>query len=188
MDNQTSPDKPALQPAQSAKVMEIDPIRLENFQQRLKEEQSLFRGIVAGAGAAVIGAIIWAIVTVVTDYQIGWMAVGIGFLVGYAVRQFGKGVDKTFGYMGAGLSLLGIIAGNILTAAIVISQQEAVSLFRVLFVMVLSPSAIFEILGLMFSPIDLLFYGIALYEGYKFSLRRITQAEMAGLLREKPQL
>jgi hypothetical protein len=29
-----------------------------------------------------------------------------------------------------------------------------------------------------FSPMDVLFYGIAIYEGYRFSFRQITQADL----------
>jgi len=29
-----------------------------------------------------------------------------------------------------------------------------------------------------FNPMDVLFYGIAIYEGYKFSFRQLTQADL----------
>jgi hypothetical protein len=32
-----------------------------------------------------------------------------------------------------------------------------------------------------FQPMDLLFYAIAVYEGYRFSLKRISTAELAAL-------
>jgi len=41
---------------------------------------------------------------------------------------------------------------------------------------------------LKFSLLDLLFYGLAIVEGYKFSFRKITQIEMEGLLRERPNI
>jgi len=34
-----------------------------------------------------------------------------------------------------------------------------------------------------FSPIDLLFYGIAIYEGYKLAVRQVTDEEMASVQR-----
>ena len=43
-------------------------------------------GVVAGLGAAIVGAAIWAAITAATDYQIGFMAIGVGFLAGFAVR------------------------------------------------------------------------------------------------------
>jgi len=97
-------------------------------------------------------------------------------------------VDKIHGVIAAGLALLGCLAGNLLTGAILISQQEQVSLGDVLLILALSPAAVVEIMTAMFSPIDLLFYSLAAYEGYRFSFRRITQAEKEGLYRVRPRL
>src|SRR5438270_13589107 len=80
--------------------------------QELRSEQNLPIGLLAGIFAALIGAIAWAIVTVTTEYQIGYMAIAVGFIVGYAVR-LGKGLDKIFGISGAILALFGCILGNI---------------------------------------------------------------------------
>ena len=56
-------------------------------------------GALAGLVAAITGAIVWAILTVTTECQIGWMALGVGALVGFALR-IGNG-GKLFGIMGA---------------------------------------------------------------------------------------
>lgn len=161
----------------------IDPVKLQSLMQEMKDQQNLALGLVGGIAAAVVAAVIWAVITVLTDYQIGWMAIGVGLLVGYAVRLFGKGIDKVFGFMGAILSLLGCLAGNVLTVMIVIARQEAVSFLEVALFFVTSPGAMIEALAITFSPIDLLFYGLAIYEGYKFAFRRITQAELAALMK-----
>ena len=188
MDTKASDDNPSPQAPPTETILEIDPAKVQAFQQQLKDEQNLLRGTVAGAIAASIGTTIWAIITVLTDYQVGLMALGVGFLVGYAARFFGKGVDKIHGVIAAGLALLGCLAGNLLTGAILISQQEQVSLGDVLLILALSPAAVVEIMTAMFSPIDLLFYSLAAYEGYRFSFRRITQAEKEGLYRVRPRL
>lgn len=65
-------------------------------------QQNLPLAIVGGMVAAIAGGIAWAVVTVASGYQIGWMAIGIGFLVGMAVRTLGKGMTKTFGIAGGG--------------------------------------------------------------------------------------
>ncbi len=160
---------------------QIDPMRLEAFNRKLREDQSMPLGFLGGAFAALGAALLWAVITVVTDYQIGWMAVGVGFLVGYAIRSFGQGVDKVFGFMGAGLSLLGCLAGNFLTIVIVIAQEEAAPFLDVLAFFALTPAAVVEAIALTFSPIDLLFYAIAVYEGYRFAFRRITKEELQSL-------
>jgi hypothetical protein len=142
---------------------------------QLRNEQNLSMGIVAGAVAALVGAGIWAAITAGTGFQIGWMAVGIGFLVGLTIRAVGKGIDKSFGIAGAVLSLLGCLAGNLFAVSAVLASAEEVSFLDV--VSSLNPSAALELMTLTFSPIDLLFYGIAIYEGYRLSIRQLTDEE-----------
>lgn len=147
-----------------------------------RENQNLVLGLSAGAIAAVIGAVIWALITVATNYQIGWMAVGVGFLVGYAIRFFGKGVDQIFGISGAVIALLGCVAGNFLTVIIVVAQQEHMEVTAVL--SRLTPGIIADLLKETFQPMDLLFYGIAVYEAYKFSFAPAEEAPVAANLAE----
>lgn len=158
-------------------LSDVDRMQLQRLIQEIRDDQNLVFGIVGGVGAAAIGATVWAIVTVLTNYQIGWMAVGVGFLVGFAVRQFGKGIDTSFGVVGAVLSLLGCLTGNLLSVCIVVARQEAMAISDVLFRLNLEITM--ELMKITFSPIDLLFYGIAVYEGYRFSLRPITEEDMA---------
>jgi hypothetical protein len=124
--------------------------------------------LAAGIVAAVVGAAIWAGVTVATEYQIGWMAVGVGFLVGIAVRQFGKGSTPVYGVIGAALAFLGCVLGNVLTLVAFFGIGEEISFFTALgaidFTQV--PTILIE----TGSPIDLLFYGIAISVGYKTSM------------------
>ena len=124
-------------------------------------------GLAAGLAAAAVGAGAWALVTVVTNYQIGWMAIGIGFLVGWAVRQAGKGTTPAFGVLGAGLALGGCLAGNFLAGCVIASHELGVPTTSI--VAGLTPDAIFAMMGGMFGPIDLLFYALAVYQGYRFS-------------------
>ncbi len=160
---------------------QIDPVKLQNLVQELKDKQNLPLGFTGGLVMAGVAAIIWAVVTALADFQIGWMAVGVGFVVGLAVRQFGQGIDKVFGFTGGALSLLGCLAGNLLTVAIVISRQEGAAIQDVMFLFLSSPALVLKAMQVTFSPIDLLFYAIAVYEGYKFSIRRITRADLAKL-------
>jgi hypothetical protein len=138
-------------------------------------EQNFGAAIIWGAIAAIVGAIIWAGITAVTKYQIGWMAVGIGVLVGFSVRKFGGGYDQIFGFIGAGFALFGCLLGNLLATLILAANEFDVSFFEVL--SVLDPGVIFEIMKETFHPMDLLFYGIAIFEGYKFSFKPSTETE-----------
>jgi len=157
-------------------------IETETLMASLRAEQSLGLAIVGGLAAAVVGAAMWAVVTLATGLQIGWMAVGVGFLVGGAVRLIGKGMAKPFGYLGATLSLLGCLLGNLLSLCAIVGQQEGMSLSLVL--LNLDPMAIPGAMVATFQPMDVLFYGIAVYEGYRFSLRRVTSADVARITTE----
>ena len=71
------------------------------FEQRLAAEQNLGLGVAAGMIAAGIGAAVWAAITFFTGYQIGWMAIGVGLLVGYTVSVYGKGLSNLYGIAAA---------------------------------------------------------------------------------------
>ncbi len=180
MDN--PPQQPsAVAPAAPLEPRPIDPARLERFLQDLKSEQNLAGAIFGGMLAAVVGGILWAAITVATDYQIGYMAVGVGLLVGYAVRLLGKGLDKVYGFVGAGFALAGCLLGNFLTIAVLVAREEVVSILDVLLYYATTPTVTVEAMIATFSGIDLLFYGIAVYEGYKFAFRRVSQAQLDNL-------
>jgi len=163
-------------------TVELEPGRVEYALGMLRDQQNLGIGILAGSVAAIVGAGLWALVTVMTGYQIGWMAVGVGVLVGLALRKLGKGIDKTFGIAGAGLALLGCVLGNLLAVCRFVAVQEAIPFLQVLGR--LTPGAAVELLKVTFSPMDILFYGLAVYEGYKLAFRQVTQAELQQILPE----
>ncbi len=135
-----------------------------------RDNQNLSLAMIGGVGAAVVGAVLWAVITAATDYQIGWMAIGVGFLVGYAMRMLGKGVDRIFGYAAAAIALAGCMAGNLLTVVIVVSRQDHIAIPTLL--SRLTPSIAVDIIKETFQPMDLLFYGLAVYEAYKISFTK----------------
>lgn len=149
----------------------IDQAEFKRRQQELRANQNMSLALLAGLGAAILGAGVWAMITALTGYQIGFMAVGVGFLVGSAVRRFGKGIDVSFGIVGAALALFGCLLGNLLAACIAVCRQEQIGFLYLL--LRLAPAAVADLMKIAFSPMDVLFYGIAIYEGFKFSLRRI---------------
>jgi hypothetical protein len=148
----------------------------------LRSQQSLVGALAGGLFSALIGAVIWAAITVVTEYQIGWMSVGIGFLVGMAVRKYGRGITELYGALGAALSLLGCLLGNLLSLGGFIAQKEGVGLLATELSILLHPGLWVPLFQATFNPMDVLFYGIAVYEGYRFSFRQITRADVAGLV------
>jgi hypothetical protein len=156
--------------------------RLAAFNEKLLREQNLFYGIAAGLLAALMGATLWMLVVLTLHVQAGLVALAIGAGVGYAVRSAGRGVTRTFGVVGAILTLLGCFGGE--TFAIVGSHAELQndSFFRLLFT--LNLAEVIDSIITSSSPITYLIYAIGAYEGYQFSIRRVTQQELqeAGLM------
>jgi hypothetical protein len=163
---------------------ELDPAMIEVAFQKFENEQSMVGGLLAGGAAALVGAGVWALVTVLTGYQIGFMAIGIGFLVGLAVQFAGKGINKIFGVMGAALALFGCLLGNYFTVVHFVGEAEGLGFFDTL--NRISPAAIPELMAITFSPMDLVFYGIAVYEGFKLSFRKITHEEIQAAITGVP--
>jgi hypothetical protein len=143
--------------------------------ERLRAEQSLLVALFAGIAGALIGAFVWAAVTVMTEYQIGYMAIAVGFIVGYAVR-LGNGIDKVFGVLGAVLSLFGCVLGNMFSLIGFVGKQEHLSLAAT--IARLDYNKIPGLFTATFSVMDLVFYGIAVYEGYRFSFRKIRAEDL----------
>jgi predicted Zn finger-like uncharacterized protein len=135
---------------------------------------SLGRAVAGGAAAAFIGSIVWAFITVMTTYQIGWMAVGVGALVGFAVKFFGRGEDKSFGIVGGGLALCGCMIGNLMASCAFISadpRNAGIGFMSILGDALFSPATAFRIMAGTFQPLDILFYVLAVSAGYKVALK-----------------
>jgi hypothetical protein len=163
---------------------QTDPTKLEQLMRAKQAGQSLTLAIFGGLLASVVAAIIWAAITYATSYQIGFMAIGVGFLVGYAVNYFGKGMTVTFGVVGAAFALFGCLLGNLLASLAMLSQVEDSSVGLVLGALLGSPEIIVEIMKETFSPIDLLFYAIAIFQGFKLSYGGLSEEELASIQKQ----
>ncbi len=154
--------------------------QMQMAMETLRSEQNLLVGTLAGFVASLTGAGVWALVTVVTEYQIGWMAVGIGVLVGFSIRLAGKGIDQTFGIAGAALALIGCVVGNVLTMTYFIAANEGMSFMDIL--VQLDFAITYELLASTFEIIDVLFYGMAVYFGYKYAFRQVSDDDFNRVL------
>ena len=170
---------PPASTAPSTALSDIDQAALQRFLAQRKGEQNLGLGILGGVIGAALGATIWALITILTHFQIGWMAVGVGFLAGFGVRILGRGMEPVFGYVGAVLALIGCVAGNLLSVMLTVSSQEHIPFG--LIASKLTPDLAWRMLSADFNVIDLLFYGLAIFAGYRYSFHHITAAELEAV-------
>lgn len=147
--------------------------------QNFKQEQDYTKALLTGLLVGIIGAILWSIITVVTEYQIGYMAIAIGAAVGISIRYMGKGVDQIFGITGAIIAILSCLLGNFLSMVGFAANIEGLGYMETLNLIDLS--LILPIMIESFSPMDIFFYIIAAYEGYKFSFRAFTEKDLYNL-------
>ena len=100
---------------------------------------------------------------------------GVGALVGFALR-IGNG-GKTFGILGAFLALFGCILGNYFSLIAFASAKEHVGFFTML--NNADSAQVISALWDDFLSASILYYAIAVYEGYKFSVFRSSAVTSA---------
>ena len=138
--------------------------------EQLEDQPNLLMGLIGGVIAMLFGAVMWGAISYFTDYQIGWMAIGVGFLVGIAIKFFGKGKTLIFGLSGAALALIGCLLGNLMFYAGIIAREQGASFLEVLSFLLVTPAATLEVFTIAFDFKDILFYALAAYAGFSASM------------------
>jgi len=156
-------DKGSLPPGVPTAVPTID---------SLDNRPNYLLGIIGGVIAMLVGAIIWGLISYFTEYQIGWMSIGVGALVGFTIQKLSKGNSITFGIIAGLLSLVGCLLGNLFFYCGAIAREYGVDFFEVLFTFLGDPETLFELFKTAFSYMDLLFYVIAIYTGFRTAFKR----------------
>lgn len=146
-------------------------------------EKKLFLGAFAGLAAAIIGAIVWAVVTFTTKFQIGFMALGVGALVGFVMR-IGNG-GKTFSILAAVLALFGCVLGNYFSLIAFASADQHVGFFTMMHDA--DPTKVMSAIWEDLLSTSVIFYAIAAYEAYKFSAVQASNISPAPAPVPQPQ-
>ena len=84
---------------------------------RLVRAQSLRNAFVAGIVAILIFSVLWIAVSGLLNRVFPWATVLLGAMLGFAVRQAGRGMDWRFPVLAATLTMLGALLANIVVAA-----------------------------------------------------------------------
>ncbi len=156
----------------------VDAFSDQNLE-KLQSEQNYPKALIAGIVVGLLGAILWGVITVSTGYQIGYMAIAIGAGVGFTMRFMGKGIDQIFGITGGAIALISCLIGNVISLIGFVANIEGLGYFETL--TLFDYSQLIPLMTETFEPMDLLFYGIAAYEGYKFSFRTFTEKDINAL-------
>jgi len=90
----------------------IDPLLAEH----LIEGQRHGPAMLAGAAAAMAGAMVWAIVALSTNFVFQALSIAIGAACGFAVGHYGRSVDRRYARMSAYFCILACVSGELLVA------------------------------------------------------------------------
>ncbi len=163
------------QKKETVSVNEIKNRLSEEVLQNYRFQQNMYAGTLAATIAGLAGALIWALITVNTGFQIGYMAVGIGVMVGFGMRLLGKGVDRIYGIAGGIIALLSCVLGN--TLSIYASVAHEMEIGYQLAFGILDYSQVPKALVNTFHFVDIIFYGLAIVTGYQLSFRHLSKKD-----------
>jgi hypothetical protein len=187
IDDQTKISTPDARPATDGREpaelspgqeVEIDPALIEMFMQQLRDEQRLFLGLVVGLVAGVTGATLWAGIAIATQYQFGIVAVGVGILIGLAVRFSGRGVDRIFGLVAALIAVLACATGNLVIVCDSVGRATIPPAPFWEVMKTLTPEGAAELMRSAVQIPDVFFFFVAVWEAYRFAFRRVSQLEL----------
>jgi hypothetical protein len=128
------------------------------------DNNSIFKAFLFSFGAGVLTAVIWAVITVVSNFEIGYLAILIGFGVAYPVQKWMNKRGYIYQAIAVLAALFGVFLGKCLTVIFSLLKLTEFNL-DVLQVLVY-PEIIFGILSQDISPYDFLW--VALACGYAF--------------------
>jgi hypothetical protein len=130
--------------------------------------RSLLPAIAAGLVAALVGGVVWGLIVKISDYEVGFVAWGIGFVAGTAVVLVSGGAKSPRLQAIAVVSaLLGILLGKYLSYAFVVQEQlkafdQSIGLVsRDMF------SFFRQDLDVVFSLFDVLWVGFAVFTAWR---------------------
>ena len=151
----------------------------EAARMKLRRYQNFIYALIGGLLITAAAAVGWSVVKVTTGFQEVYMAVGVGFIVGIAVRFFGAGINRIFGVLAALLALAGSLLGYYLSRTTFLENLQLASILKV--PDYLKPDLILNSIRDTFVPLDLLFYFLAALLAYLLAIRRVNSKKRASL-------
>lgn len=89
----------------------------------VEKKGGVFNGIIVSLFCGIIGASIWAGITHFTGYEIGWVAWGIGGLVGFGFIFASRRSGALYGFIASIITILSILGGKFAYTDLIIGEE-----------------------------------------------------------------
>ena len=175
---------------QNVKIVHDDKVELDEHEiqkrlppemfEKLRLEQNFKAAIIYGFIASILGAMLWAFITVELNYQHTFIAIIIGIIVGFAVRKTGRGFENKFKIAGAAIAVFGVLLGNLLAIIGLASVELNMGFFETMTHIDYVELIKFYILE-VFDFYDALFYLGAIISGFQLSYMPITRKDIVDM-------
>lgn len=137
----------------------------EKLSQELQAETinpNMVGAVGLGVLAGVVASVIWFFVEILTGYQIGYLALGAGYLIGWGVvLGSGKKKGTKLQLLSAGLTLAAVYLASYFSQIYYLNKEVGGT--NTIWISPFNP----DMIGALISPMGLLIWGIALYIAFK---------------------
>lgn len=99
---------------------------------RLADAQSVGNALLAGMLAVIVFSVFWVAISAITNRVFPWLTVFLGYLIGFAVRIAGRGIDWRFPLIAALLAVAGSFLANVVVAASVTAEELGTGTLQIL--------------------------------------------------------
>ncbi len=125
-------------------------------------------GILLGLVFGLIGAGIWALITKLTGYNLGIIAIAVGFLVSQGFVIAGRSTKLAMGITAAIIALISVFFGNIVNGFLQIADYHNKTFFYVLMNFDYE-NYLVDLIIKVHNLYDIIFYGIAMLTAFRRS-------------------
>jgi hypothetical protein len=131
------------------------------------EHDRVVRAVVLGVLSGLAGSAAWVAFGAATKHEIGFVAVGVGILVGWSMARVRAGWAG-LPFVAAAIALVSVLLGDIVLDVYLQADYEDIGFGEALGTTLTTPSLARDLFSAYFSPIDALFWAIATSSAYRF--------------------
>lgn len=158
-----------------------DEEKIKNYElaERLISEQNFAAAVIAGAVATVLAAAAYGIIVAEWAFSYGFVAAGVGIVIGLAMQFLGRGISMKFAVAATFYTITGCVLGNLFRVIMELARESATSPIDVLrnsSLLVLAESSISYL-----SFLDLVYWFVAVFCAVFFARRALSRAERLAI-------